>query len=141
MGECKNFEEAFTGARSHHLFCIKKSDLPSADYSIRPLKMRSAELEENIPPFPPEYQEFADMFSSKKANTLPPHRTFDLQINTKGDTKPFYSPIYSLSQPELTALRKFLDENTQNGFIQPSRSPWGSPVLFVKKRTAVFSCA
>src|SRR5260370_14288140 len=32
------------------------------------------------------------------------------------------------------ALREFLDENTRNGFIRPSSSPWGSPVLFVKKK-------
>ena len=31
-------------------------------------------------------------------------------------------------------LREFLEENTKNGFICPSKSPWGSPVLFVKKK-------
>ena len=102
--------------------------------------MRSAELEADIPPFPPEYQEFADVFSGKKANMLPPHRTFDLQINTKGDTKPFYGPIYSLSQPELTALHEFLDKNTQNGFICPSRSR--APLYYSsKKGMAAFVCA
>ena len=65
---------------------------------------------------------------------LPPHQPYDLQINTEGDVKPFYGPIYSLSPPELAALQEFLDKNTQNGFIQPSRSPWGSPVLFIKKK-------
>src|SRR5260370_1302386 len=81
-----------------------------------------------------ETKVFADVFSDKKANTLPPHWPYDLQINTEGDSKPFYSPIYSLSQLELTALCKFLEENTRNGFIHPSRSPWGSPVLFIKKK-------
>src|SRR5260370_33721057 len=115
-------------------FVSKISDSPSADFSIRPINIRSTELGTNTPPFPLEYQEFTDVFSDEKANTLPPHRPYDLQINTKGDSKPFYGPIYSLSQPELTALRKFLEENTRNGFIRPSRSPWGSPVLFVKKK-------
>src|SRR5260370_17888299 len=32
------------------------------------------------------------------------------------------------------ALQEFLEENTWNGFICPSKSPWGSPVLFVKKK-------
>src|SRR5260370_6276443 len=81
-------------------FISKTSDLPSE------------ELEVDIPPFPLEYQEFADVFSGEKANTLPPHRTFDLQINTEGEMKPFYGPIYSLSQPELTALCQFLVKNT-----------------------------
>src|SRR6266850_7291456 len=121
-------------------FISKTSDLPSSDYSIRLLKMRSAELEVDTPSFPPEYQEFADVFSGKKANTLPPHWPFDLQINTEENSKLSCGPIYSLSPPELTALQEFLDENTRNGFIQPSRSPWGSPVLFVKKKDAASDC-
>ena len=47
---------------------------------------------------------------------------------------PKHGPIYSLSQTELTALREFIDENIRNGFIRPAKSPWGSPVLFVKKK-------
>ena len=31
-------------------------------------------------------------------------------------------------------LREFLEENIQNGFIHPSKSPWGSLVLFIKKK-------
>src|SRR5260370_1323051 len=105
-------------------------------YSIKPIHTKSAELDANSPTFPPEYQEFADVFSGEKVNMLAPHCPYDLQINTEGDAKPFYGPIYSLSQPELTALHEFLDKNTQNGFIRPS------PVLFVKKKgMAVFNYA
>src|SRR5260370_788928 len=42
--------------------------------------------------------------------------------------------IYSLSPPELMALQEFLKEHTRSGFICPSKSPWGSPILFVKKK-------
>src|SRR5260370_33454134 len=107
---------------------------PHSGYSINPIHTKSAELDANSPTFPPEYQEFANVFSGEKVNMLAPHHPYDLQINTEGDMKPFYSPIYSLSQPELMALCEFLDENTQNGFIRPSSSPWGSPVLFIKKK-------
>ncbi len=48
--------------------------------------------------------------------------------------KPFHRPIYSLSPLELVALREFLEEHTWNGFICPTKSPWGAPVLFVKKK-------
>jgi len=48
--------------------------------------------------------------------------------------KPFHSPIYSLLPPELTALWEFLEEHTQNSFIHPTKSLWGSPVLFIKKK-------
>ena len=34
----------------------------------------------------------------------------------------------------MTALQEFLEEHTWNGFICPTKSPWGAPVLFVKKK-------
>src|SRR6266478_1347300 len=81
-----------------------------------------------------EYHEFRDVFSGEKVGTLTPHRPYDLQINVKEGTKPVHGPIYSLSPPELATLREFLEEHTRNGFICPSKSPWGSPVLFIKKK-------
>ena len=39
-----------------------------------------------------------------------------------------------MTPPELVALHKFLDENTWNSFIHPTKSLWGSPVLFIKKK-------
>src|SRR5258708_9203890 len=83
---------------------------------------------------PAEYHKFHEVFSGTKANTLPPHRPYDLQISLEEGAKPFHGPIYSLSPPELAALREFLEEHTQNGFIRPTKSPWGAPVLFVKKK-------
>ena len=62
------------------------------------------------------------------------HQPYDLKIILEEGAKPIHRPIYSLSPMELTALREFLEENTKNSFIQPSKSPWGSPVLFVKKK-------
>ena len=93
-------------------FVSKLSDSPSSNYSIKPIDLRSAELGINTLTLLPEYQEFTDMFSGEKANMLPPHWPYDLQIKTKGDAKPIYGPIYSLSPPELVALWGFLDKNT-----------------------------
>ena len=45
--------------------------------------------------------------------------------------QPLYEPIYSLSEIELTVLRAYLDAHLANGFIQPSTSPAGAPILFV----------
>src|SRR5260221_9304862 len=81
-----------------------------------------------------EYHEFCNIFSGEKADTLTPHRPYDLQINVKEGAKPFHGPIYSLSPPELAALQEFLEEHTRNGFICPSKSPWGSTILFIKKK-------
>src|SRR5260221_1393377 len=83
---------------------------------------------------PIDYHEFHKVFSGIKANTLPPHQPYDLQISLEEGAKLFHSPIYSLSPPELTALWEFLEEHTQNSFICPTKSLWGSLVLFIKKK-------
>ena len=42
--------------------------------------------------------------------------------------------IYSLSNSELGTLWEFIDEHLNIGFIWPSRSSHGAPILFVKKK-------
>ena len=83
---------------------------------------------------PPEYHDYADVFSDTKANTLAPHRPYDLSLDLEGNQPPPPGPIYSLSQLELRALREFIDEHLTAGFIRQSASPHGAPVLFVKKK-------
>src|SRR6266436_10436950 len=97
---------------------------------LNPLQVTATEILDSIPA---EYHKFRDVFSGGKGGhtrTAP----YDLQINVKEGAKPIHGPIYSLSPLELTALREFLEEHTRNGFICPSKSPWGSPVLFAKKK-------
>lgn len=99
------------------------------------LHARAASLESpDLSSIPSEYHDYADVFSKQQANSLPPHRQFDLQIVLEEGTSPPLGPIYSLSPRELEALREFLDENLASGFIRPSTSPHGAPVLFVKKK-------
>ena len=83
---------------------------------------------------PSEYHEFADVFSSVRSETLAPHRPYDLKIDLEDGAEPPLGPIYSLSPLELQALREFIDENLRSGFIRPSSSAHGAPVLFVKKK-------
>src|SRR5258707_9105995 len=94
----------------------------------------TAQPEDTLSGVSQEYHKFHDVFSGEKANALAPHWLYDLKINLEEGTKPFHGPIYLLLPPELTVLREFLEENIQNGFICPSKSLWGSPVLFVKKK-------
>ncbi len=94
----------------------------------------TAQPEDPLSRVPQEYHEFHDVFSGEKANVLAPHWLYDLKINLEEGAKLFHGLIYSLLPLELTALREFLEENIWNGFIHPSKSPWGSPVLFIKKK-------
>ena len=81
-----------------------------------------------------EYHEFANVFSKTKAEVLTPHCLYDLKINLEEGAQPLVGPIYSLSASEQEALKEFIEENLNTGFIQPTSSPYSIPVLFIKKK-------
>jgi hypothetical protein len=83
---------------------------------------------------PSTYRDFLDIFSKKKAETLPPHRPTDHAIDLEPGTKLPYGRIYSLSEVELKALKAYIEMNLARGFIQRSSSPAASPILVVKKK-------
>ena len=64
---------------------------------------------------------------------MPPHGPQDHAIETNGDQPPF-GPLYNLSANELKVLKEYIDDNLRKEFIQPSTSPAGAPILFVKKK-------
>ena len=80
---------------------------------------------------PPEYHDYMDVFSKKKASTLVPHRPFDLKIELEEGTEPPIGRLYSLSPFKQEALQGFLDEHLTNSFIRQLSSPHATPVLFV----------
>ena len=82
---------------------------------------------------PARYSDFSDIFEKRNANRLPAHRPYDCPIELQAGEHPPFGPIYGLSEPELEALRTYLAENLAKGFIEPSKSPVGAPILFVKK--------
>ena len=74
------------------------------------------------------------MFLPSDDSSLPPHRgRLDHHIPLVEGAKPVYGPIYNLSETELQVLKNYVEEYLRKGFIRPSTSPFGSPVLFVKK--------
>ena len=82
----------------------------------------------------PIVKEFADVFPDDLPDGLPPKRNEDFHIEEiKGSTPPS-RPTYRMSYKELDELKKQLDVYLKKGFIQPSKSPYGAPVLFVKKK-------
>jgi len=83
---------------------------------------------------PLEYHNYADVFSKAKASELPPHRNYNLKIKLEEGTSPPLGTLYSLSLVELSALRTFIDENLNTGFIRPASSSHAALVLFVKKK-------
>ena len=97
-------------------------------------KSASVSSDPDLSHVPEEYHNFADVFSKGKADTLPPHHPYDLKIDLEDGAVPPIVPMYSLSQSEMGALREFIDEHVRIGFIQPSKSPHGAPILFIRKK-------
>ncbi|XP_074264457.1 uncharacterized protein LOC141586944 [Silene latifolia] len=65
---------------------------------------------------------------------LPPRRDVDFSIDLKPRAGPISKPPYRMGPKEMEELKKQLDELAEKGYIRPSVSPWGAPVLFVKKK-------
>jgi hypothetical protein len=49
-------------------------------------------------------------------------------------TAPIYKTPYMMATPELAELKEHIKELLEKGFIHPSSSPWGAPVIFVPKK-------
>ncbi|XP_069145837.1 uncharacterized protein [Solanum lycopersicum] len=81
----------------------------------------------------PVVSEFLDVFPEDLPG-VPPLREIDFGIDLEPDTKPISIPPYRMAPAELKELKLQLKDLTDKGFIQPSISPWGAPVLFVKKK-------
>ena len=90
--------------------------------------------ETQAPQLPSEYKEYQEMFEETAITTLPEHQEWDYKILLEDRKKPTHSSIYTLSAKELEALRDYLDKNLVKGFIRPSISPAGYPILFVPKK-------
>jgi len=88
--------------------------LCSLDIQINSTKLAEAPDLSNILS---EYYEFADIFSKTKAEVLAPHHYYYLQINLEEGAQPPVGPIYSLPASEQEALKKFIEENLNMGFI------------------------
>ncbi|MBW0586801.1 hypothetical protein O181_126516 [Austropuccinia psidii MF-1] len=82
---------------------------------------------------PSSYHQYLDVFSKLKAEKLPPHHACDHHIELEGSLLPV-GVIYSLSNQDSDTLRGYISENGEKGFIWPSSSSTGAPVLFFKRK-------
>ena len=65
---------------------------------------------------------------------MPPQRQLDHRIELVPGAEPPHRAPYRMSPKGLDELKKQLRELTEKGYIQPSVSPFGAPVLFVPKK-------
>ncbi|KAD6118987.1 hypothetical protein E3N88_10258 [Mikania micrantha] len=69
---------------------------------------------------------------------LPPARPVEFRIDLVPGATPVAKSPYRLAPSEMQELSNQLQELLDKGFIRPSYSPWGAPVLFVKKKDGSF---
>jgi hypothetical protein len=77
-------------------------------------------------------EEFEDVL--KEVPRITPKRDIDFSINLMLGGTPVSKTPYKMSTPEMKELQMQLEELLEKGYIHPSVSPWGAPVLFVKKK-------
>ncbi|GJU50327.1 putative reverse transcriptase domain-containing protein [Tanacetum coccineum] len=85
----------------------------------------------------PVVREFLEVFP-KDLPGLPPIRQVEFQIDLIPGATPVARAPYRLAPSEMQELSNQLQELADRGFIRPSTSPWGAPVLFVKKKDGSF---
>ncbi|GKD61972.1 hypothetical protein Tco_1299481 [Tanacetum coccineum] len=85
----------------------------------------------------PVVREFLSVFP-EDLSSLPPSREVEFRIDLIPGAMPIAKSTYRLAHTEMQELSNQLKELQEKGFIQPSSSPWGAPVLFVKKKDGSF---
>nr|GEX47410.1 putative reverse transcriptase domain-containing protein [Tanacetum cinerariifolium] len=85
----------------------------------------------------PIVQNFPEVFPEDLLG-LPPTRPVEFQIDLVPGTAPVAWAPYRLALSKMKELAEQLKELSDKGFIRPSSSPWGAPVLFVKKKDGSF---
>ncbi|GJU84115.1 hypothetical protein Tco_1291661 [Tanacetum coccineum] len=85
----------------------------------------------------PIVQDFPEVFPEDLSG-LPPTRQVEFQIDLMPGAAPVARAPYRLAPSEMKELSEQLQELSDKGFIRPSSSPWGAPVLFVKKKDGSF---
>jgi hypothetical protein len=76
---------------------------------------------------------FPDVFPVELSG-MPPDRDIEFVIELKPGTAPIYKTPFRMISPELAELKEHIRELLEKGFIRPSSSPWGAPVIFVPKK-------
>jgi hypothetical protein len=81
----------------------------------------------------PVVNEFLDVFPEEFLG-MPPDRDIKFVIELKPGTAPIYNTPFRMTIVELAELKEHIKELLEKGFIYPSSSSWGAPVIFVPKK-------
>ncbi|GJT09898.1 putative reverse transcriptase domain-containing protein [Tanacetum coccineum] len=123
--------------RLNLISCIKTERYISRGCQVFMIQVMEKKSDEKKLEDIPVVKEFPDVFPEDLPG-LPPVRQVEFQIDLIPGAAPVARTPYRLAPSEMQELSNQLQELTDRGFIQPSTSPWGAPVLFVKKKDGSF---
>ncbi|CAI7758786.1 unnamed protein product, partial [Closterium sp. NIES-54] len=129
----KQFGKAIRGEEAVFLGLISEVQPTSPD-AVTPTVSASHEDEELTRGVEKLLEKISGVFPEDLPAGLPPKRVADHRIELIPGSTPPVRPIYKMSAVELKELKKQLEDLLAKEFIQPSSSPYASPVLFVRKK-------
>ncbi|GJW08412.1 putative reverse transcriptase domain-containing protein, partial [Tanacetum coccineum] len=106
-------------------------------FLIQMTKEEKAETPERRIEDVPIVRDFPEVFPEDLPG-LPPTRQVEFHIELIPGAAPVARAPYRLAPAEMKELAEQLKELSDKGFIRPSSSPWGAPILFVKKKDGSF---
>ena len=107
---------------------------------VRLKSTTSTELAACTAPYPSmsaileKYRSFTKVFSEEASHRLPAHRPWDHAINLILGKTMKNSGIYHLTPSESAALKEYITEHLQKGYIHPSSLSIASPFFFIDKK-------
>ncbi|GJT70322.1 putative reverse transcriptase domain-containing protein [Tanacetum coccineum] len=121
--------------RLNLISCIKTERYISRGCQVFMIQVMEKKSDEKRLEDIPVVKEFSDVFPEP---CLPPVRQVEFQIDLILGAAHVAQTPYRLAPSEMQELSNQLQELADQGFIRPSTSPWGAPVLFVKKKDGSF---
>ncbi|GJT36386.1 putative reverse transcriptase domain-containing protein [Tanacetum coccineum] len=106
-------------------------------FLIQMMKEEKTEIPERRIEDVPVVRDFPGVFPEDLPG-LPPTRQVEFHIELIPGAAPVVRAPYRLAPAEMKELAEQLKELSDKGFIRPSSSPWGAPILFVKKKDGSF---
>ncbi|KAK4511024.1 uncharacterized protein ATC70_012229 [Mucor velutinosus] len=113
------------GTNACFLYMMDKGEKDGASTGI---------IQENVVWTDQLMKDFPTVFQDKLPGLPPNRQNFSHVINVPEGVNPINRPPFRMSPAELDELQRQLTELQSLGLIRPSSSPWGAPVLFVKKK-------
>ncbi|GJV66371.1 putative reverse transcriptase domain-containing protein [Tanacetum coccineum] len=124
--------EVISGIKTH-----KYIDQGCQVFLIQMMKEEKTETSERRIEDVPVVRDFPEVFPEDLPG-LPPTRQVEFHIELIPGAAPVVRVPYRLAPAEMKELAEQLKELSDKGFIRPSSSLWGAPILFVKKKDGSF---